>query len=189
MKLAAGLTLSCLLLNVVPVAAQDAPASAPAQAAVPTAPAPAAPAPTTSASTAGDSEAPSSAHLPPPPPGKAQVVFFRTGAYMGAIYTVGVREDKTELGALSNQSYFVVTLDPGVHTFTSKTENTSRIKLELDPGETYYVRGTLSMGLIAAEVNLAPADAAMFDLHYPHLHARASKVAPDHDAATSKGPA
>ncbi len=109
-------------------------------------------------------------HIPPPPKGKAQVVFFRTGAYMGAATWFKVRENGAEVGKLSNQSYFVAQFDPGPHTFTAATESKNTLKLELDDGVTTYVRGTLQMGVILYEPNLAPADEALFEKHYDHLH-------------------
>ncbi|HEY1928140.1 MAG TPA: DUF2846 domain-containing protein [Caulobacteraceae bacterium] len=141
-------------------AAPPTPAAPAAQAnpAVPAAPAPA----PESAQPAG--------HIPPPPAGKSQVVFFRTGAYMGAATWFKVRENGAELGKLSNQSYFVAVLDPGSHTFTAATENQTHLKLELDPDETYYVRGTLQMGVLLYEPNLQPADAELFEKHYNHMH-------------------
>ena len=110
-------------------------------------------------------------HIPPPPAGKAQVVFFRTGAYAGAAVSYKVREQGVELGKLNNASYFVVVLDPGPHTFTAATENKNVLKLELDNGETQYVRGTVQMGFLMGEANLTPADQSMFELHYAHMHA------------------
>ena len=109
-------------------------------------------------------------HVAPPPAGKSQVVFFRTGAYMGAGTWFKVREKGAELGKLSNEAYFVAMLDPGPHTFTSATENKTTLRMELDPGETYYVRGTLQMGVMMGEPNLAPSDEALFEKHYAHLH-------------------
>jgi hypothetical protein len=132
-------------------------------------------APSVPATTAAPAPAPQIAqpagHIPPPPAGKSQVVFFRTGAYMGAATWFKVRENGEELGKLSNQSYFVAVLDPGPHTFTAATENQTHLKLELDPDETYYVRGTLQMGLLLYEPNLQPADPELFEKHYTHMHA------------------
>jgi hypothetical protein len=114
--------------------------------------------------------APSTGHIPAAPAGKAQVVFFRTGAYAGAATWFKIRENEAELGKLSNQSYFVAVLEPGTHTFTSATENKTHLKMELDAGETYYVRGSLQMGVLLYEVNLAPADQALFEKHSDHMH-------------------
>jgi hypothetical protein len=109
-------------------------------------------------------------HIPPPPAGKAQVVFFRTGAYVGAGAWFKVRENGAELGKLTNQSYFVAVVDPGPHAFTAATESRNTLKLELDDGDTAYVRGTLQMGIVMGEPNLAPSDQALFEMHYPHMH-------------------
>jgi hypothetical protein len=124
------------------------------------------------ANTATSAAAPSVAagHIPPPPAGKSQVVFFRTGAYMGGATWFKIRESGAELGKLSNQAYFVAVLDPGPHTFTAATENKTTLKMELDADETYYVRGTLQMGVILYEPNLAPADQDLFEKHYAHMH-------------------
>jgi len=122
------------------------------------------------AAAAAAANASAESHIPPAPADKAQVVFFRTGAYAGAATWFKVRENDAELGKLSNQSYFVALLDPGAHTFTSATENKTHLKMELDAGETYYVRGTLQMGVLLYEVNLAPADQDLFEKHYGHMH-------------------
>jgi hypothetical protein len=161
--IAAGLICACAA----PALAQEAaPPASPAPAAPPTAAAP----PAASAPTAAEPAQPAG-HVPPPPPGKSQVVFFRTGAYMGAATWFKIRENGAELGKLSNQSYFVAVLDPGPHAFTAATENQTHLKLELDPDETYYVRGTLQMGVLLYEPNLQPADAVLFEKHYSHMHA------------------
>jgi hypothetical protein len=146
--------------------AQDAAPAATASPAAPSASIPVSPAPA-----AAEGATPATGHVPPPPAGKAQVVFFRTGAYVGAAVSYKVREQGVELGKLTNASYFVVVLDPGPHTFTAATENKNVLKLELDDGDTQYVRGTVQMGLLVGEANLTPADQAMFELHYAHMHA------------------
>jgi hypothetical protein len=132
------------------------PAVAPAQDTTPVLPAASAPA--------------APGHIPAPPPGKSQVVFFRTGAMAGAAVWIKVRENGQELGKLSNQAYFVAVLDPGPHTFTSAYELQDKLKMELDPDETYYVRGTLQSGLLLVGANLALVDAATFEKHYGHMH-------------------
>ncbi len=109
-------------------------------------------------------------HIPPPAPNKGEVVFFRIGAYAGAGVWFKIRDNGQELGKLTNASWFAVPVDPGKHTFTAATENQTKLTLEIDPGETYYVRGTVHMGLLVGEPSLSPADASMFELHYKHMH-------------------
>jgi len=141
----------------------------------------AAPAPTDgSKAAAGDL---AEGHVPTPPPGKSQVVFFRTGAYAGAAVWYNVRENGVVLGKLGNQAWFPVTLDPGVHTFTAATENRTSLRLELEPGETQYVRGTVQMGFLMGEPKLAPGDKAMFEEHYAHMKQAAAPAAQTDAAA------
>ncbi len=141
------------------------PASAPAAAAAPAT----SPPPTTEVAAPAPHATTGAGHIPPPPPGKSQVVFFRTGAYGGAAVWYRVRENGADLGKLTNASYFVAVVDPGPHTFTASTENKTKLKLELDDGETQYIRATVQMGFLVGEPNLAPADQAMFELHYAHM--------------------
>lgn len=155
MNLAASTIAAGLLAIIANVAlAQDAPTAA-------------APNASASASEPGGGQ---TGHVAPPAAGKSQVVFFRTGAYVGAGTWFKVRENGAELGKLSNEAYFVAVLNPGPHTFTSTTENKTTLRMELDPGETYYVRGTLQMGVLMGEPNLAPSDEVLFEKHHAHLH-------------------
>lgn len=142
----------------------------------------------TAAATASASAADQAAtgHIPPPPKGKGQVVFFRPGAYAGAAVWYKVRENAVELGKLTNQSYFVAVVDPGTHTFTASTENKTKLKLEVDDGETLYVRGAVQMGILVGEPNLTPSDQALFEKHYAHM--KLAK-APDAAAAPAGGSA
>jgi len=101
--------------------------------------------------------------VPPPPEGKGEVVFFRRWAFQGAAVWFRVREQGDELGKLSDGVYLVAIEDPGVHTFTAATENKDHLRLQIDPGETYYVEGRVSMGLVIGEANLSPSDEATFE--------------------------
>ena len=89
---------------------------------------------------------------------------------MGAAISYHVRENGADLGKLSNASYFVKVIDPGPHVFTASTENKTTLRLEPEEGETQYIRATLQMGILVGEPSLAPADQAMFELHYAHMH-------------------
>jgi hypothetical protein len=103
------------------------------------------------------------ADLPTPPEGKGVVVFYRARAIKGAAVWFKVREDGKELGKLTNGVYFVQIVDPGLHTYTAATENKDTLKLEVDPGETYFVEGSITLGMFIGEANLSPSDQAAFD--------------------------
>ncbi|HEX3919475.1 MAG TPA: hypothetical protein VHW60_19230 [Caulobacteraceae bacterium] len=120
---------------------------------------------TNSATPATDQTPPAASpgKVPPPPAGKAEVVFFRPWAYPGALVSFTIHEGKTGVAKLGNNTYAVVTADPGDHTYTSQSEATDTLHLELDAGEVYYVRNTLGMGLMLYRPHLTPSDEATFD--------------------------
>ena len=96
------------------------------------------------------------------PEGKGQIVFFRPSKMMGAAMGFKVREGDTELGKLRNGKYFVAVVEPGAHEYTVHSETKDVLAMEIEAGETYYVQGTLGMGIIAGRPNLSPSDEATF---------------------------
>jgi hypothetical protein len=117
------------------------------------------------AAAAEAASAPGAIDLPPPPKGQGQVVFFRRKSLLGTGQWFNVREDGKALGKLTNGAYFVQVADPGLHTYTAKTEPEFKdhLKLKIDPGETYYVEGVLTKGLVMGVADLAPSDRSVFD--------------------------
>jgi hypothetical protein len=117
-----------------------------------------------------------------PPPGQGEVVFFRAKSLMGTGQWFKVRENGAELGKLTNGAYFVQVAAPGVHTYTATTEPEAKdhLKLEIDPGETYYVVGTLTKGIVIGTADLTPSDRAAFDKASKDL-----KLAPPPSAETA----
>lgn len=102
--------------------------------------------------------------LPAAPKGQGQVVFFRKKSLLGTGQWFNVREDGKALGKLTNGAYFVQAITPGTHTFTAKTEPEFRDKLTLkiDAGETYFVEGILTKGVVIGIADLTPSDQAAF---------------------------
>jgi hypothetical protein len=100
--------------------------------------------------------------IAPPPPGKGQVVFFRHLGLLGAVYWAKVREHDVELGKLDDGVYFVQTVEPGDHAYSVSLMGKDTLRLEVDPGETYYVEGRMTMALVGYSMILAPSDAASF---------------------------
>lgn len=101
--------------------------------------------------------------VPPPPEGKGQVVFFRPAKFVGAAVSYKVREGETELGKLSNGRYFVHVTNPGGHAYVVHSEVQDVLTMEIDPGETYYVTSSLSVGVVVGRPNIAPSDKDAFD--------------------------
>ena len=121
--------------------------AAPAKTALHPPPAPAAPASTGIAAPSGD---------------MGNVVFFRESKFVGAMVGFKVREGEQELGKLSNGTYFVAQVPAGAHAFTVHSEAKDVLNLEVERGQTYYVQGSISMGVMVGRPNLAPSDAAAF---------------------------
>jgi hypothetical protein len=156
------LTASILLATAAtaPAVAQDAPASAQA----------AAPAPAEAQPVAAPAAIPTPAQAQPeaagrvgaPPESKGQVVFFRPSGG-GMLLSFSVHEGDKGVGKLTNASYFVLPADPGVHTYTIQSEAKDSLTLEVEAGETYYVKNTIGMGLVVGRPHLAPATKEQFD--------------------------
>jgi hypothetical protein len=94
-----------------------------------------------------------------------QVVFFRKKSLLGTGQWFNVREDGKALGKLTNGAWFVQAEPPGSHTFTAKTEPEFKDKLTLkvDAGETYFVEGVLTHGVVIGVPDLTPSDRAAFN--------------------------
>ncbi|WP_153067130.1 hypothetical protein [Steroidobacter cummioxidans] len=95
--------------------------------------------------------------------GTGTVVFFRESKFTGMAVSFKVREGQTELGKLSNGSYFVANLPVGAHEFTVHSEAKDVLNIEVEPGETYYIQGSVSIGIMVGRPNLAPSDEATFN--------------------------
>ena len=109
------------------------------------------------------------------PPGR--IIFFRPSRLTGAVYTyhvveVGEDGDSTaetpRIGSLPNGRYFEYAATPGIHNFNIRGPmavnlNEDRIRLEVEPGETYYIEQTVRMGLITGGFRLTPSTQEEFE--------------------------
>jgi hypothetical protein len=102
------------------------------------------------------------AGIPAPAGDFANVVFFRESKFVGSMVSFKVREGEQELGKLSSGTYFVAQVPVGAHAYTVHSEAKDVLNLEVERGETYYVQGSISMGVMVGRPNLAPSDAATF---------------------------
>ena len=96
------------------------------------------------------------------PADKAQIVFFRESKFVGGAIGFKVREGDAELGKLRSGKYFVATVEPGKHEYNVHGETKDVLSIEVEAGETYYVLGSLGMGIVAGRPNLSPSDEATF---------------------------
>jgi hypothetical protein len=103
--------------------------------------------------------------LPRVPRGQGLIVFFRKKTVMGTGQWFNVREDGRAVGKLTNGVWFAQPVSPGLHTFTAKTEPEFKdsLKLKVDAGETYFVEGVLTKGVVIGIADLSPSDRAAFN--------------------------
>ena len=102
--------------------------------------------------------------IPPPPQGLGQVVFFRRKTMTG-VQWFNVREHGQALAKLTTGTYFILPIQPGLHEFTAKSEPELKdhLTLKVDAGETYYVEGLMTHGVVIGVADLTPSDKAHFD--------------------------
>lgn len=100
--------------------------------------------------------------IPPPPTGKGQVVFYRTGAIMGFAISCAVQENGAKLSSLPPGRYAVITADPGVHSYSVRSEATDTLRMEIEPDETYFAKCAIGAGIAAGRPNLSPSDELSF---------------------------
>ena len=103
--------------------------------------------------------------IAPPPSGLGQVVFFRPKSVMGTGQWFNVRENGQALGKLSNGAYFIQTETPGPHSYTAvlEPELKDKLTLRIDAGQTYFVEGTLTAGLVLSAADLQPSSVDKFN--------------------------
>lgn len=101
-----------------------------------------------------------------PAPGKGQVVFYRPGSMMGMALGCTVREgegaDEKQIARLGSGKYWVHQADPGKHSYRTESEVTDTLNMEVEPGETYFVKCKLGFGIAAGRPNISPSDQAEF---------------------------
>lgn len=103
--------------------------------------------------------------IPPPPEGKGQILFYRTGGLSGAalgcaVFDVGA-EDK--LSSLGSGKYFILVSEPGPRNFTVKSlETKDALTLEIEEGETQFVRCKIKTGFMSGRADIAPSTEGEF---------------------------
>ena len=110
--------------------------------------------------------------MPTVQPDKGLVYFYRESSFKGAAVQYDIRDNGDVIGALQSGTYFYEYATPGQHTYSSKTEVTSEVNLNIEAGKTYYIKGSVGFGFVAARPKLeivsddAAAQAALAKLDY-----------------------
>ena len=102
------------------------------------------------------------------------VYFLRESAFTGGGITYFIFEDDTKIGLLKSGSYFIHKATPGKHTYLAETESRAAVTLDIQPGQTYYIEGSIGMGFWAGrpqltEITKPVADKLLPDLKYIRL--------------------
>lgn len=105
---------------------------------------------------------PNTIEIGTPAEGMAQIVFFRPKKFVGGAIGFIVREGETELGKLRNGNYFIAAVTPGKHAYVVHSEAKDVLNVELEAGETFFAKGSVTMGVMAGRPNLAPSSEAEF---------------------------
>ncbi|MBC2664977.1 hypothetical protein H7F51_05575 [Novosphingobium flavum] len=100
--------------------------------------------------------------IPPPPAGKGQIVFYRTGTIMGAAMGCAVNEKGQKISSLGSGRYFILVTEPGRHEYMVKSEAKDFLALEVEPDETQYALCKIKMGIMAGRPDLAPSTEEAF---------------------------
>lgn len=118
-----------------------------------------------------------------PAKGMGQVIFYRTSA-MGALLGCTARENDVEVARLGVGKYYVVPVAPGVHEYTAKSiESKDKLKLEVEDGETYFVKCSIAMGFMSGHPKLSPSTEAEFAAKAAGIKAWGGPKAPSEGAA------
>ena len=89
-------------------------------------------------------------------------MFFRPSRLVGMAVSFSVREGDKGIGKLTNGTYFVHVTEPGIKEYNISFEARDTLKMEVEPGETYYVIQSIGMGVIAARPNITPSTESAF---------------------------
>jgi hypothetical protein len=100
--------------------------------------------------------------IPSPPAGMGQVVFYRSSR-LGRVISCQVREGDQVLNRLPPSKYFIHVATPGAHEYSVRSEARDLLRLEVEDGETYYVRCAIGMGIGLGRPNLSPQSREDFD--------------------------
>jgi hypothetical protein len=160
-------------------AATETPAPAPEAAPSDAATTTEAPAATDASAPADPAAAPAPEAAAAPVEAPARIIFFRPGRLTGGAWTYTIAEvdedggvddaaDDPRVGRLPNGGYFVHEAQAGIHNYNitgpmAVNLAEDRIRLEVEPGETYYIEQTVRIGLLTGGFRLVPSSQAEFE--------------------------
>jgi len=88
------------------------------------------------------------------PEDKGLVYIYRPSSFVGGGVSYDVKVGETPVTTLYNGGYYPYLSAPGEVEFWAKTESRSAVTLDVKVGETYFVKGTVGVGLIVGRPHL-----------------------------------
>ncbi len=88
------------------------------------------------------------------PKDKGTVYVYRPKAFAGGAISYTVSVNGNEVSSLPAGGYFVYYAAPGENEFSAKTEAKTSVTLDVKAGQTYYVQGTMGMGVFVGHPHL-----------------------------------
>jgi hypothetical protein len=90
----------------------------------------------------------------PIPAGKAVVYIYRPQSFLGAALTYLVYANQIPVVNLRNGGYLPYFSGPGKILFSAETETQSVAIIAVEAGKSYYLKGTLQMGILVGRPDL-----------------------------------
>jgi len=87
-------------------------------------------------------------------PGYGRIVFFRSAGFAGGAVQPDIKLDGQVVGQSKPGGFFYAEAGPGKRVIEAATETASRLEITVMPGQTYYVRSAISMGLMVGRIAL-----------------------------------
>ena len=106
-----------------------------------------------------------SASIAPVKPDQGRVFFYRT-ATLGAAIQPDIKLDNSTVGSAKPEGFIYIDTNPGGHIASTTTEVERQLSFNVDPGETKYVRASVSLGFFVYRVipELVSPDEALKEL-------------------------
>lgn len=88
------------------------------------------------------------------PDGMGVVYIYRPASFVGAAVSPEVEANGVPIIKLINGGYYPYFSKAGEVEFSAKTETRSAVTLHIEAGQSYYIKGTISMGAFIGRPNL-----------------------------------
>lgn len=109
-------------------------------------------------------------------PATGKIVLYRQGAMMGFGLGCPIRFKEREVVELGRNKYAELDVKPGKYILTNKT---SSVMIDVDAGETAYVRCTIKTGMLTGRADLQYADKESFEKQFHEFEKKTPNFVPE----------